>query len=81
MWLATVAHVRHQHTEYEKLLEEGYDRDAARFLTSASVVAPGAAPRPLTMSDGHFRLSGEGDLTAFGVAVLPVALIHAWGAS
>lgn len=32
VWLATVAHVRHQHTEYDRLLDEGYDRDAARFF-------------------------------------------------
>ena len=32
VWLATVAHVRHQHTDYEKLLAEGYDRDLARFF-------------------------------------------------
>ena len=32
VWLATVAHVRHVHTDYEKLLAEGYDRDSARFF-------------------------------------------------
>lgn len=32
VWLATVAHVRHMHTDYEKLLSEGYDRDSARFF-------------------------------------------------
>ena len=32
VWLATVAHVRHLHTDYEKLLAEGYDRDSARFF-------------------------------------------------
>ena len=32
VWLATVAHVRHEHTDYEKLLAEGYDRDSARFF-------------------------------------------------
>ncbi|GAA2815689.1 hypothetical protein EDC40_109176 [Aminobacter aminovorans] len=32
VWLATVAHVRHAHTDYEKLLSEGYDRDSARFF-------------------------------------------------
>lgn len=32
VWLATVAHVRHRHTDYDRLLEEGYDRDAARFF-------------------------------------------------
>ena len=31
-WLATVAHVRHQHTDYDHLLAEGYDRDSARFF-------------------------------------------------
>jgi hypothetical protein len=32
LWLALVAHVRHQHTEYDALLAEGYDRDAARHF-------------------------------------------------
>lgn len=32
VWLTTVAHVRHQHTDYDQLLHEGYDRDAARFF-------------------------------------------------
>jgi len=32
VWLATIAHVRHAHTEYDALLGEGYDRDAARFF-------------------------------------------------
>jgi hypothetical protein len=33
VWLAAIAHVRHAHTEYDKLIdEEGYDRDSARFF-------------------------------------------------
>ena len=32
VWLAAVAHVRHVHTDYETLLADGYDRDAARFF-------------------------------------------------
>jgi hypothetical protein len=32
VWLATVAYVRHSHTDYDKLLSEGYDRDSARFF-------------------------------------------------
>jgi len=32
VWLATIAHVRHQHTDYDRLLAEGYDRDSARFF-------------------------------------------------
>jgi hypothetical protein len=32
VWLAAIAHIRHVHTDYEKLLAEGYDRDSARFF-------------------------------------------------
>lgn len=32
VWLTTVAHVRHNHTAYDALLDEGYDRDAARHF-------------------------------------------------
>ncbi|MGB6118992.1 MAG: DUF2293 domain-containing protein [Mesorhizobium sp.] len=32
LWLATVARVRHEHTEYDALLAEGYDRDSARHF-------------------------------------------------
>ncbi|MFZ1772497.1 MAG: DUF2293 domain-containing protein [Rhizobiaceae bacterium] len=31
-WLAAVAHVRHQWTDYHQLLDDGYDRDSARFF-------------------------------------------------
>lgn len=39
VWLATVAHIRHQHTDYEKLLAEGYDRASARFFVLDAVNA------------------------------------------
>jgi hypothetical protein len=32
LWLAAVAHIRHVHTDYDALLDEGYGRDAARFF-------------------------------------------------
>ncbi|AQX28262.1 MULTISPECIES: DUF2293 domain-containing protein [unclassified Bartonella] len=32
VWLATIAHIRHQHTEYDNLLCEDYDRDSALFF-------------------------------------------------
>jgi len=32
VWLAAVAHIRHVHTDYDRLLAEGYDRDSARFF-------------------------------------------------
>lgn len=32
VWLATIAYVRHEHSTYDALLDDGYDRDAARFF-------------------------------------------------
>ena len=32
LWQALVSHIRHRHTEYDTLLAEGYDRDAARHF-------------------------------------------------
>ncbi|MEE2952327.1 MAG: DUF2293 domain-containing protein [Pseudomonadota bacterium] len=32
IWLSTVAHIRHQHTDYDELMDDGYDKDAARFF-------------------------------------------------
>jgi len=37
VWLATLAHVRHQHTEYDALRDEGYGRDEARFFVVEAV--------------------------------------------
>lgn len=39
VWLATIAHIRHQHTEYDRLMNEGYERDAARFFVLDEVNA------------------------------------------
>ena len=37
IWLALVAHIRHRFTDYDELLGEGYDRDAARhFVVDAT---------------------------------------------
>lgn len=32
VWLATIAHIRHQHTDYDVLMDDGYEKDAARFF-------------------------------------------------
>ena len=37
VWLVLVAHVRHQHTEYETLIAEGYDRASARHFVMDSI--------------------------------------------
>lgn len=39
VWLATVAYVRHAYTDYDTLLDEGYDRDAARFFVLPGINA------------------------------------------
>lgn len=39
VWLATVAHVRHSHTDYDALRDEGYDRDSARFFVLDAINA------------------------------------------
>lgn len=32
LWQATTSHIRHALTDYDTLLEDGYDRDSARFF-------------------------------------------------
>jgi hypothetical protein len=32
VWLSLVAHVRHVHTSYDQLMDDGYDKDAARHF-------------------------------------------------
>ncbi len=32
VWLAAVSHVRHVYTDYDALLDDGYDRDSARHF-------------------------------------------------
>lgn len=32
LWQATTSYVRHRHTDYDVLLEDGYDTDSARFF-------------------------------------------------
>ncbi|WP_417686268.1 DUF2293 domain-containing protein [Roseibium sp.] len=32
LWQAATSHIRHAHTDYDLLLDEGYDREAARFF-------------------------------------------------
>jgi len=39
LWQATTSHVRHELTDYDMLLEEGYDREAARFFVVADMHA------------------------------------------
>jgi hypothetical protein len=39
VWLATLAHIRHQHTDYDELRDDGYERDEARFFVLDAVNA------------------------------------------
>ncbi|TCD14340.1 DUF2293 domain-containing protein [Oricola cellulosilytica] len=56
MWLSLVAHIRHVHTDYDSLLEEGYDRDAARHFVVDdinSVLARWQATRRVEIDDSE----------------------------
>jgi hypothetical protein len=38
-WLALVAYVRHTFTDYDDRLDQGYDRDSARFFVADEIEA------------------------------------------
>ncbi len=53
-WLSMVAFVRHALTEYNSLLEEGYDKESARHFVAAdiqAVLSDWGVERLLTSSD------------------------------
>jgi hypothetical protein len=53
-WLSLVAYVRHALTDYDNLLDEGYDRDSARFFVAddiRGILAGWGVRRPLTAED------------------------------
>lgn len=62
LWLALGSHVRHVHTDYDRLLGEGYDRDAARFFVADetdAVLTEWGCQR--SVSDGDAETEGEGE--------------------
>jgi hypothetical protein len=53
-WLSLVAYVRHTFTDYDDRLEQGYDRDSARFFVAeemTDVLKGWGVKRPLTEED------------------------------
>ena len=53
-WLSLVAYVRHALTDYDELLDEGYDRDSARHFVADAIrdILDGwDVRRPLTDED------------------------------
>jgi len=57
VWLAAVAHVRHAHTDYEKLLAEGYDRESARFFVIDQINAVLTRWRATRLLDANDELA------------------------
>ncbi len=54
-FLATVAHIRHEHTDYDLLRNEGYDHDSARFFVADNIneiLEEWGAPRGLDNDPG-----------------------------
>ena len=37
VWLTAVARIRHEYTDYDALMDDGYDRDAARFFVADDI--------------------------------------------
>jgi hypothetical protein len=57
-WLSMVAYVRHVLTDYDDLLEEGYDPESARHFVlddMRDVLAGWGVRRPLGEADDHGR--------------------------
>ena len=53
-WLSLVAYARHVFTDYDKLLQENYDQESARFFVAdelAAVLRGWGVRRPLTPED------------------------------
>lgn len=53
-FLATVAHIRHRHTPYDELRDDGYDHDSARFFVADMIddtLRAWGAPRGLDGAD------------------------------
>jgi hypothetical protein len=53
-WLSMVAFVRHALTEYDSLLEEGYDQESARHFVAGdiqAVLTEWGVRRPLALHD------------------------------
>lgn len=53
-WLSLVAYVRHTLTDYDDRLDQGYDRDSARFFVAeeiSDILKGWGVKRPLTEED------------------------------
>ena len=53
-WLSLVAYVRHTLTDYDELMNEGYDRDSARFFVAdeiRDILSGWGVRQPLTAED------------------------------
>lgn len=62
LWLACIAHIRHQHTDYDTLRNEGYERDAARFFVldeTNAVLDRWGATRHLTSEEAEGNIDPD----------------------
>ena len=54
-WLSMVAYIRHRFTDYDSLLDEGYDQDSARFFVLDeinAVLEDWGSPRRVSGEEG-----------------------------
>lgn len=60
-WLALVAYVRHEMTDYDALLDDGYDADSARYFVRDAMTAAlrdWGVRRPLVGNEDEHALRG-----------------------
>ena len=60
VWLAAITHIRHTHSDYDTLLDEGYDRDAARFFVLDDINAVLRSWQATRMLEADEDVSGAG---------------------
>ena len=62
VWLTGVAHIRHHHTDYDALMDDGYGRDAARFFVVDDInacLADWRCPRRLESAEQLAEIDDE----------------------
>jgi len=63
-WLAVTTHVRHNHTEYDALLNDGYDSDSARHFVLEDindVLRSWQASRLIEPDEDEMKIPKAGD--------------------
>ena len=64
-WLAVTTHIRHNHTDYDALLDEGYDSDSARHFVlddMNAVLRSWQSSRLIDPDEDEMKIPKAGDI-------------------